>query len=146
MANMRKVLLLLLKTGFSAFKGQRRLALENLALRQQLSMLARSNKRPRISPFDRLFWAFFSKHVADWRAMLHVLHPDTVVRWHRNGFRYLQGAGDDVGDVPSEFAEGGRVPFVRQLIGDPGGDLGDSGKIIDGIVACRDIRESQVKK
>jgi len=29
----------------------------------------------------------FSKYVADWRTMLHTLHADTVVRWHREGFR-----------------------------------------------------------
>ena len=35
----------------------------------------------------RLFWVLFSTHVDGWRKMLHALHPDTVVRWHREGFR-----------------------------------------------------------
>jgi hypothetical protein len=76
-----------LNTVLSLFKSQRQLALENLALRQQLAMLKPSVKRPRASPFDRLFWVLFSKYVDGWRAMLHALHPDTVVRWHREGFR-----------------------------------------------------------
>jgi transposase InsO family protein len=63
------------------------LALENLALRQQLAMLKSSVKRPRASALDRLFWVLFAKYVNGWRAMLHTLHPDTVVRWHREGFR-----------------------------------------------------------
>ena len=71
----------------SSLKSRRQLALENLALRQQLAMLQQSVKRPRISNVDRLFWILFSKYVGGWRALLHTLHPDTVVRWHREGFR-----------------------------------------------------------
>ena len=71
----------------SLFKSRRRLTLENLALRQQLAMLKPSVKRPRASPADRLIWILFSKYVEGWRSMLHALHPDTVVRWHREGFR-----------------------------------------------------------
>lgn len=71
----------------SLFKSERQLALENLALRQQVAMLRRSLKRPRVSTADRLFWILFSRQVDGWRKILHALHPDTVVRWHRRGFR-----------------------------------------------------------
>ncbi len=71
----------------SLFKSERQLALENLALRQQVAMLRRSLKRPRVSTVDKLFWILFSRHVDGWRKILHALHPDTVVRWHRRGFR-----------------------------------------------------------
>jgi transposase InsO family protein len=71
----------------SIFKSRRQLMLENLALRQQLAMLKPSVKRQRVSPVDRLFWILFFKYVDGWRTMLHALHPDTVVRWHREGFR-----------------------------------------------------------
>ncbi len=79
--------LAVLKTLRSLFRSHRRLALENLALRQQLAMLKSSVKHPRASALDRLFWALFAKYVNGWRAMLHALHPGTVVRWHREGFR-----------------------------------------------------------
>jgi hypothetical protein len=59
----------------------------NLALRQQLAMLKSSVKRPRASAFYGLFWVLFAKYVNGWPAMLHALHPDTVVRWHKEGFR-----------------------------------------------------------
>jgi hypothetical protein len=72
----------------SLCKSRRQLTLENLALRQQLAMLKHSVKRPRVSPVDRLFWILFSRYVDGWRAMLHALHPDTVVRWHRQGFGF----------------------------------------------------------
>jgi putative transposase len=71
----------------SLFKSRYQLTLENLALRQQIAMLKLSVKRPRVSPTDRLFWILFSKYVEGWRSMLHSLHPDTVMRWHRQGFR-----------------------------------------------------------
>ena len=50
-------------------------------------MLQQSVKRPRVSTVDRAFWILFSRYVDGWRNTLHALHPDTVVRWHRRGFR-----------------------------------------------------------
>ena len=50
-------------------------------------MLHQSVKRPRVTFDDRLFWILYAKYVSGWRALLHALHPDTVVRWHRAGFR-----------------------------------------------------------
>jgi putative transposase len=60
------------------------LVLENLALRQQLALLRRRSKRPRFGPLDRLFWMWLSQR---WREALHVVQPQTVIRWHRPGFR-----------------------------------------------------------
>jgi hypothetical protein len=71
----------------SLFKSRRQLVLENLALRQQVTLLRQSVKRPRATPADKLFWIFFSRYVDGWRTTVHALHPDTVVRWHRRGFR-----------------------------------------------------------
>jgi hypothetical protein len=63
------------------------LALENLALRQQVVMLRKSVKKPRPSVADKLFWIIFSRYVDGWRKILYGVHPDTVVRWHQQGFR-----------------------------------------------------------
>ena len=63
------------------------LALENLALRQQLAVLRRSVKRPRLRPGDRAFWVLLRRFCPDWRSHLILVKPDTVVRWHRLGFR-----------------------------------------------------------
>ena len=81
------ILLLIARFVYSFFRSQRQLVLENLALRQQLVMLRKSVKKPRPSVADKLFWVIFSRYVEDWRKVLHSLHPDTVVRWHRQGFR-----------------------------------------------------------
>jgi len=72
----------------SLFESHRKLVLENLALRQQVTMLWQSVKRPRATVGDKLFWILFSRYVDGWRKVLHGLHPDTVVRWHRQGFRF----------------------------------------------------------
>ena len=50
-------------------------------------MLRQSVKKPRPSMADKLFWILFSRYVDGWRQILYGLHPDTVVRWHRQGFR-----------------------------------------------------------
>ena len=60
---------------------------ENLALRQQLAVLNRSAKRPRLRQQDRIFWVWICKLWRGWRSALVVVQPDTVVRWHRRGFR-----------------------------------------------------------
>ena len=71
----------------SAFKTRRSLALENLALRQQLAVLQRSVKRPRLSNVDRGFWVLLRRFWTDWARVLIIVKPETVVRWHRSGFK-----------------------------------------------------------
>jgi hypothetical protein len=63
------------------------LAAENLALRQQVAILQRSVKRPRIHRRDRIFWVWLSRLWRGWRSSLLVVQPETVIRWHREGFR-----------------------------------------------------------
>jgi putative transposase len=63
------------------------LVLENLALRQQLAVLSRQRPRPPLRRRDRLFWIGLSKCWSGWRSALVVVQPETVVRWHQQGFR-----------------------------------------------------------
>lgn len=69
------------------FRSRASLAAENLALRQQLLVLHRSVKRPKVRRSDRIFWAWLSRLWSPWRSALLIVQPDTVVRWHRHGFR-----------------------------------------------------------
>ncbi len=62
-------------------------ALENLALQQQLMVLSRPSRRPRLTTADRLFWSWLSRIWASWRSALVIVQPDTVVRWHRLSWR-----------------------------------------------------------
>jgi hypothetical protein len=63
------------------------LVAENLALRQQIIVLQRSVKRPRLRKRDRVFWVWLSRIWADWRLCLMIVKPERVVCWHRGGFR-----------------------------------------------------------
>jgi len=67
--------------------GHRAVALENIALRQQLAVFRRTVKRPPLRTRDRLFWVWLSTAWRDWRTALVVVQPDTVVRWHRQWLR-----------------------------------------------------------
>ena len=61
---------LLLRSLVSTFKTRRSLALENLALRQQLAVLQRSVKRPRLSNLDRGLWVLLRRFWTDWAKVL----------------------------------------------------------------------------
>jgi len=77
-----------ISTLISIFKRRRNLALENLALRQQLAVFKRRHPRPKLQPIDRLFWVWLSKVWSDWQAALIIVKPETVIAWHRQSFRF----------------------------------------------------------
>src|SRR5215831_4126164 len=84
------------------------LALENLALRQQLGVLRRRKRVPRLRGKDRLFWVVLSRIWAPWRRALHLDHADTVVGWQRKGFRIYWAR-------VSQRKRGGRPPASSEL-------------------------------
>ena len=63
------------------------LAFENLALRQQLAVNKHSVKRPKLRPRDRVFWVLLSHLWVNWRSALAIVQPETVIKWHRMGFK-----------------------------------------------------------
>jgi hypothetical protein len=72
----------------SLLKSRASLQLENLALRHQIVVLQRSAmKRPKLVAADRLFWAWLYRVWGAWRSALVIVKPDTVIGWHRKGFR-----------------------------------------------------------
>jgi transposase InsO family protein len=72
----------------SVVRSRADLQLENLALRHQINVLRRSaRKRPQLTSRDRFFWACLSGLWRDWRSTLVIVKPETVVAWHRKGFR-----------------------------------------------------------
>ena len=69
------------------FRRRQSILLENLALRQQLVMLKRRHPRPSLGLLDKLFWVIARRVWSGWKQALLVVTPETVVRWHRAGFR-----------------------------------------------------------
>jgi putative transposase len=77
----------ILAAGQVFFRSRRDAAIEILALRQQLAVFKRKHPRPKLSPVDRLFWTILRRIWLGWVEALIIVKPDTVVRWHRTGFR-----------------------------------------------------------
>src|SRR5882762_5051065 len=103
----------LLATLPSLCRSRAALQIEILALRHQLGVLHRSaRKRPRITSADRMLWAWLSRGWSDWRSSLVIVKPETVIGWHRKGFRLFW-------TWKGRLGKPGRPPVskeIRQLI------------------------------
>ena len=79
----------LFETLVGLLRSRAMLHLEILALRQQLAMVAhRDEKRICVRRTERLFWVLLYRCWPECLQTLQVFKPDTLVRWHRNGFRF----------------------------------------------------------
>ena len=81
------VLLPILSLFCDSFRGRAVLQLELLALRHQLATIERTSPRPSLRLADRLLWVILSRILPNWREVLVIVKPETVVGWHRKGFR-----------------------------------------------------------
>ncbi len=108
-------LLLLLGCALTGlFRSRARLEAEILVLRQQINVLRRkSPKRPAFSNIDRLLLVWLSRLVPTTLEALTVVRPETVIRWHRAGFRaYWRFRSRPRGGRP-------KMPLdIRQLVRD----------------------------
>src|SRR5215471_15206488 len=67
--------------------GQKQVALENAALRQQLAVFKRNVPRPISNDRDRLFWIGLYRIWEDWKSALMIVQPETVTSWHCKRFK-----------------------------------------------------------
>jgi len=104
----------------SPFKSKRRLAAENAALRQQLTALRRQVRgRVRLTNNDRLFFVQLYRWFPSVLRVMTVIHPETLVRWHRAGFRcYWRWKSRAVGGRPQIEADL-RVLIRRMSVENP---------------------------
>lgn len=70
-------------------RSKPQLITENLLLRQQLIVLNRSIKRPHFTYADRALFVLLASWLPAWREALLIVKPETILRWHREGFRLL---------------------------------------------------------
>jgi putative transposase len=106
---MFRLLRLLVTLVCQCFRSRTDLLLENLALRQQLSVFKRRKQRPKMAAFDKLFWVGLNRIWSKWKNCLVIVTPQTVVRWHREGFRmhWRWRSRHEIGS--------GRRPISREL-------------------------------
>ena len=107
-----RVLLLFIR---GVLRNRTELALENLALRQQLAALRRQSKRPRLKKRDRIFWAVLSRIWTNWRLALLIVQPDTVVGWHRKGFKLFWRWKSQMGEVGRPKIEAEIRRLIRRM-------------------------------
>src|SRR5215510_9379930 len=74
---------------YDSLRSRATLQAEVLALRHQILVLQRGNEKQRVkvSPADRLLWVWLSRLWPGWRSALRIVKPETVIAWHRQGFR-----------------------------------------------------------
>jgi putative transposase len=77
----------LLRCGLAFFRSRNEQAIVELTLRQQLATYTQTRSNPKLTPLDRAFWVALLRFWPHWRDTLVIVKPDTVIRWHRKGFR-----------------------------------------------------------
>ena len=81
---------------------------ENMFLRQQLIVLERQVTRPQLKPRDRQILMLLASRIREWKAALVIVKPDTLVRWHRQGFKLFWRRKSHTGP--------GRPPIAAETI------------------------------
>jgi putative transposase len=84
---MLELVRLVLATLVAAARSRQGLVVENLLLRQQLQVALRSRRHSRLRSRDKLFWLLVRRLNRDWRRHLLLVRPETVLGWHRRGWR-----------------------------------------------------------
>ena len=90
------------------FADRAALHTEILALRQQVAVLKRKRPRPSLRKADRVFWVILSCLWPGWRHALVIVRPETVIGWHREGFRLFW-------TWKSRRRKPGRPPVSREI-------------------------------
>ena len=70
-------------------RSRAELIVENMLLRQQLVVLQRQMKRPKLTWRDRLELLLLARLVVKWKDALKIVQPEAVLRWHRDLYRLV---------------------------------------------------------
>ena len=108
-----------LAVGLAADLTRRRgnLLLENALLRQQVLVLRRAVKRPALTPLDRGLLVLLASRLRSWASALLIVQPETVLRWHRQGFRLFWRHKSASRSRPSPLATG-TIELIKQMARD----------------------------
>jgi putative transposase len=91
-------------------RSKAELVLENAFLRQQLIVLQRQVKHPAPTPRDRVLLVLLARKLRSWKQALMIVQPDTLLRWHRDLFRWFWKRKS------RSRRSGGRPPLTQETI------------------------------
>src|SRR5205085_12069216 len=80
---------------------------------QQLIVLQRQVKRPALSWPDRLLLVLLASHVPNWKQALMLVQPETLLRWHRPGFRLFWKAKSARRSAQPRWSEETRTSIIK---------------------------------
>ena len=91
-------------------RSKSELVLENAFLRQQLIVLNRQVKRPALKPHERVLLVVLTSRLRSWKQALTIVQPDTLLRWHRDLYRWLWKRKSRKRKQP------GRPPISKEIV------------------------------
>jgi len=108
-----------LATGLATELVRRRhkLLLENAFLRQQVIVLGRGSKRPTFTPRDRALLVLLASRLRTWASALMIIQPETLLRWHRQGFQHYWRRKSTPRTRPSPLASA-TIDLITQMARD----------------------------
>ncbi len=95
-------------------KSKRQVILENAFLRQQVIVLKRQVARPQLTTKDRSLLVLLASRVRDWKNALLVVKPETLLRWHRQGFRLFWRAKSN-GQARKPRISAETIALIKQM-------------------------------
>ncbi len=108
---------LLLGTLTDLSRSKSELVAENALLRQQLIILRRQVKRPACTKTDRMLLVLLARMVHTWKQALFIVQPETLLRWHRQGFKlYWKYKSRATCTTPKISAE--TIGFIKEMARD----------------------------
>jgi hypothetical protein len=96
------------------FKSKQELIAENALLRQQLIVVQRQIKRPKLKWCDRLVLVLLASKVRTWPQALLLIKPATALRWHRDLFRFF-GKRKSASTVRKSRVAIERIMLIKQM-------------------------------
>ena len=120
------LIFMMLNSLLIGLRGQAAMQAEIIALRHQLTVMQRTQKPKRLllNRGDRRLWVWLSRVWSGWRSALIIVKPETVIGWHRKGFRlYWRSKSKSLGGRPKLSADTRKlirdISFANPLWGAP---------------------------
>src|SRR3954454_9945427 len=98
-----------------ATRSRSALLLENALLRHQLVVLSRSVKRPQLTATDRGLLVLLASRLRAWADTLVIVRPETVLRWHRQGFRLFWKRQSRPRSAPKPKLAAETIALIREM-------------------------------